>query len=166
MYTIKNKILKIIEFFNNRYLVLIVLTILVAVVYTSRLFSLQIIQGEEYREKSQKRMLRTETIYAPRGEIVDRNGVILATSKLSYNVELYRVNVEPDVFNNSIYNLIKILEENNDNILTSFPLSEDATDLYFETEEEFVNWKKDANLNKEYTFNNALLISFNYIHFY
>ena len=156
MYTIKNKILKIIEFFNNRYLVLIVLTILVAVVYTSRLFSLQIIQGEEYREKSQKRMLRTETIYAPRGEIVDRNGVILATSKLSYNVELYRVNVEPDVFNNSIYNLIKILEENNDNILTSFPLNEDATDLYFETEEDFKNWKKDVNLNEDFTYQDVI----------
>lgn len=111
MRNIKNKLVKLLEFFSNRELVLIVITVLISIVYVVRLFSLQIINGKEYREKSQKRMLRNEVIEAPRGEITDRNGVILATSKLSYNVLLYRVNIETEKFNESIYNVIKILEK-------------------------------------------------------
>ena len=117
---------------------------------------MQVINGASYREKSQKRMLRNEVIEAPRGEITDRNGVILATSKLSYNVELYRVSTDVDKFNKSIYDTIKILEQNGDNIITSFPVNEDYTDLYFKSEEEFDSWKKDCNLNKDYTYSDVI----------
>lgn len=151
MRNIKNKLVKLLEFFSNRELVLIVITVLISIAYVVRLFSLQIINGKEYREKSQKRMLRNEVIEAPRGEITDRNGVILATSKLSYNVLLYRVNIETEKFNESIYNVIKILEKNGDSILTSFPLNEDYTDMYFENDEEFVKWKKSVELNEKYS---------------
>lgn len=151
MRNIKNKLVKLLEFFSNRELVLIVITVLISIVYVVRLFSLQIINGKEYREKSQKRMLRNEVIEAPRGEITDRNGVILATSKLSYNVLLYRVNIETEKFNDSIYNVIKILEKNGDNILTSFPLNEDYTDMCFENDEEFAKWKKSVELNEKYS---------------
>lgn len=113
---------------------------------------MQVINGKDYREKSQKRMLRNEVIIAPRGEITDRNGVILATSKLSYNVELYRVSADVAQFNQSIYDMIKILEQNGDRIITSFPVNEDYTNLYFESEEEFKKWKKDCNLNLDYNY--------------
>ena len=156
MSKIKNKILKIIEFFNNRYLILIIITICLAIIYISRLFSLQIIYGESYREKSQKRMLRNEIVEAPRGEITDRNGVILATSKLSYNVELYRVNADVKDFNNSIYNAIKILEGNGDKIITSFPLNDDCTDLYFETEQDFIKFKKEFNFNEKFSYSEII----------
>ena len=68
-------------------------TVVVAVVFIATLFNLQIVHGDEYREQSEKRMLRTQNITAPRGEIYDRNGVILATNKLSYDVILYKVRV-------------------------------------------------------------------------
>jgi len=148
---IKNKFIKIINFFNNRYLVLIVTVIIIAVIYVFRLFSLQIINGAQYRERSQKRMLRQEVVYAPRGQITDRNGVILATNKLSYDVLLYRVNVDSKVFNDSIATLINILEENGDVINTSFPINEDYTALDFNSEEEFMKWKKELNLKESYS---------------
>ena len=62
--------------------------IVISVIFIATLFNLQIVNGENYREQSEKRMLRTKNITAPRGEIYDRNGVILATNKLSYDVEL------------------------------------------------------------------------------
>lgn len=135
---------------------MIILTIFVAVFYTCRLFSLQIIHGMEYRERSQKRMLRQEVVEAPRGEITDRNGVILATNKLSYDVILYRVSVEPEEFNESIANLIKILEQNGDNIISSFPANEDYTSIEFNSDEEFINWKKELNLKQEYTVDDVI----------
>ena len=93
---------KILDVLNNRYLMLYIIIILISAVFVLRLFSLQIINGAEYREQSEKRMLRTETIEAPRGEIYDRNGVVLATSKRSYNVTIYKVNVEVEEQNEAI----------------------------------------------------------------
>ena len=156
MNKIKNKFFKVIEFFNNRYLVLIVTVVFIAVVYVFRLFSLQIINGADYRERSQKRMLRQEVVYAPRGQITDRNGVILATNKLSYDVLLYRVNVDSKVFNDSIAALINILEQNGDVINTSFPVNDEYTYLYFESEEEFIKWKKDLNLKENYSYDDVI----------
>ena len=75
---------KIKNFFESREIILILVIIFISIIYIIRLFNLQIVNGKEYREKSKTRMLRTEEIEAPRGEITDRNGVVLATSKLSY----------------------------------------------------------------------------------
>ena len=76
----------------------------------------EIINGEEYRKKAKTRMLRTANIEATRGEITDRNGVVLATSKVSYNLVMYKVNIEPAKQNDSIATVIKILDKNSDNI--------------------------------------------------
>ena len=82
---------------------------MVGVVFIATLFNLQIINGEEYREKSEKRMLRTQNVVAPRGEIYDRNGIILATNKLSYDVILYKVRIDVKEQNEGLYRLVQIL---------------------------------------------------------
>lgn len=42
-----------------------------------RLFSLQIVQGEKYRQLADSNRIRTQIIHAPRGVIFDRNGIPL-----------------------------------------------------------------------------------------
>ena len=95
-------------------------------------------------------------VEAPRGEITDRNGVILATNKLSYDVMLYRVAVEVEEFNESIANLIKILEQNGDMVISSFPLNEEGTSLTFDSDEAFIKWKNDLNLKEEYSIEDVI----------
>ncbi|HEU4764340.1 MAG TPA: penicillin-binding protein 2, partial [Candidatus Eisenbacteria bacterium] len=56
-------------------------SIAVAVVFALvllRLFTMQVLQGPKYRELSEENRIRVEVIVAPRGEIRDRNGVLLA----------------------------------------------------------------------------------------
>ena len=42
-----------------------------------QLFNLQIVHGQEYLEKSSSRLTRETTVYAARGNILDRNGNII-----------------------------------------------------------------------------------------
>jgi penicillin-binding protein 2 len=65
------------------------LTIVVATIFSLvllRLFTLQVIQGERYRELSEENRIRVDVLTAPRGEIRDRNGRLIADSVPSFTV--------------------------------------------------------------------------------
>lgn len=53
-----------------------------------RLFTMQVLQGPKYRELSEENRIRVEVIAAPRGEIRDRNGTLLADNVPSFTVTL------------------------------------------------------------------------------
>ena len=120
------------EFFNNRILVIKFVLFLVGALLVVRLFNIQIVNGEEYRERSEKKMLRETVIEAPRGEIYDRNGVVLANNKLAYNVVVYKVGLENNQLNGTLLKVINILEKNKDDIYTSFPMDSLKEGFYTE----------------------------------
>jgi penicillin-binding protein 2 len=53
-----------------------------------RLFVLQVIQGGKYRELSEENRIRVDVLAAPRGDIHDRNGLLLADNVPSFTVTL------------------------------------------------------------------------------
>ena len=53
---------------------------------TARLFYVQIIWGKELQSKALDQWTRNVPILSKRGNIVDRNGVVLATTKNTYTV--------------------------------------------------------------------------------
>jgi penicillin-binding protein 2 len=53
-----------------------------------RLFTLQVLQGSKYRELSEENRIRVEVLVAPRGEIRDRKGRLLADCVPSFTVTL------------------------------------------------------------------------------
>ena len=53
-----------------------------------RLWQLQIVKGEEYTAKSVKNMVATLPISAPRGNIYDRNGEVIANSRMAFTISL------------------------------------------------------------------------------
>lgn len=106
------------ELFENRELIIKILIYTVSCIFVITLFKLQIVQGKEYREISEKKMLRSSVIEAPRGEIYDRNGVLLATNKLGYDLKLYKTKIDNTELNNMLKSVIDILEKNGDSIKT------------------------------------------------
>ncbi|MCX8074389.1 MAG: penicillin-binding protein 2 [Clostridia bacterium] len=152
----KETLKKIFEILSNRAFILSLLVIIISVVYVIQLFNIQIVNGQEYREKSEKKMLRNKTIVAPRGEIYDRNGVVLATNKLAFDVHIYKVKVDNSTLNNAFSKLIKILEENSDKIYSTFPISEDHTGFSFTSEDEEKSWKKELKIPEGYKFNQVV----------
>lgn len=133
-----------------------IVVIVISVIFIATLFNLQIVNGENYREQSEKRMLRTKNITAPRGEIYDRNGVILATNKLSYDVELYKVRVSTKEQNDGILRLVEILNENSDKVYSTFPVNDDLNGFNFENDEEEQKWKKEMKLGSTLTFDQVI----------
>ena len=152
----KKIIEKINKFFENRTLILAIIVCLIAILFIIQLFNLQILNGSEYREKSEKRMVRTEKIEASRGEITDRNGIVLASSKLSFNVDLYKVRVTTEEQNESLARLINILLSNGDKIYSTFPVNDNLDGFDFDSEEEEKNWKKEMNLDENISFNDTI----------
>ena len=59
--------------------------LLVAIIFLLKFGSLQIVHGEEYRNKSENNKLRQILIVAPRGTIYSREGVELAYNKIEEN---------------------------------------------------------------------------------
>lgn len=153
---LKKKIEKLLSFFENRNFILAAITVIIGCIYIITLFSIQVINGEEYREQSQKKILRNETIIAARGEITDRNGVLLATNKWTFDLQLYKVDVTNEQQNIAILETIKILEENKDEIYSSFPINDAHNNFDFETQAEEENWKEEMEFEYEDTFNQII----------
>lgn len=144
------------DIINDRYLIMYFCVIVISIVFIITLFNLQIIKGEEYREQSEKRMLRTKTVTAPRGEIYDRNGVILATNKLSYDIMLYKVRVDTKQQNDGLLRLVEILNENSDKVYSTFPVNDTLDGFNFENEEEEKKWKKEFKLDENLNFDEVI----------
>jgi penicillin-binding protein 2 len=82
---------------------------LVGAVLIGRLVQLQIVGREEYLERANGNRLRIILTPAPRGVIRDRNGQILATSRLSYAVTLYPLKLTKATTEDVIARLGKLL---------------------------------------------------------
>lgn len=147
---------KISNFFSNRETVLISVTVLIGIIYIITLFNLQIINGEEYRDSSQNKMLRTESITSARGEILDTNGVVLATNKISWDLSLYNVDVTSKEQNDAILEVINILEDNGDSITSRFPVNDELDDFNFTSDSEELSWKEDLEFEENATFDEII----------
>jgi penicillin-binding protein 2 len=85
------------DFFEQRLRLLGVLMIAVFAVFLLRLVQLQMVEGEEHRLRSQRNSIRTERLTAPRGEILDREGRVLATTRPAFHLEVVPSELrEPD----------------------------------------------------------------------
>ncbi len=92
--------------------------ILMATVLCGRLWWLQLYQGQHLGEKARSRYLRAIVTRAPRGEILDRNGKILATNEPSFNIALFPAEFSTDSADpDAICKVIGIPRETLDNAI-------------------------------------------------
>ena len=71
---------------RTRTVILSVLAGLIALIYLGDLFSVQIVHGNEYREKMRSVTEYTVPVAAARGDILDRNGNVLVTERQGFSV--------------------------------------------------------------------------------
>ncbi len=83
-----------------------------------RLFTMQVLQGGRYRELSEENRIRVEVLTAPRGEIRDRKGRLLADSVPSFTVTLdpfdRAYQDDPALLDSTVVRLAALLGENPD----------------------------------------------------
>jgi penicillin-binding protein 2 len=73
---------------RRRFQALVAVVVAVFVVLTLRLWYLQLIRGEYYRELSENNRIRVENIPPPRGTIFDRHGRVLVDIRPSFNLAI------------------------------------------------------------------------------
>ena len=127
---------KIKRFHINRALILAFLFIFMSGVLVHRLYTIQIINGEEYRENFNIKTTKTRSLKSARGNIYDRNGNVLAYNELSYSLTIedcgtYSTTRLRDLYLNAeAYRISKILEENGDSLNNTFHIVVDDADNY------------------------------------
>ena len=116
------------------FIVIIVFCVLFSIL-TGRLFSLQIIHGEEYLNNYKLQIQKTRTIQANRGNIYDRNGVLLAYNELAYSITIednseYTGSEKNRELNKEIGQIIEIVESNGDSVISNFNVVLDSNNEY------------------------------------
>ncbi len=101
-------------------------------IYT--IFQLQIVQGEDYFNNFQLRITRERAIPATRGNILDRDGNLLAYNELAYSVtieDVYESGRGKNArLNDTIYRLISMIERCGDKIINDFHIVLDSNGNY------------------------------------
>ncbi|MGN8968235.1 penicillin-binding transpeptidase domain-containing protein [Intestinimonas sp. HCP28S3_D6] len=100
--------------------VLLILILLFAWV----LYDLQYVHGADYLAQSRRKIAKTETVEAARGEILDRYGRVLVTNRESYNVSLDTSFME-DV-NTTLTKLLDICRTQGVSWADTLPVSDEA----------------------------------------
>lgn len=102
-------------------------------------------------ETSSTRLTRETRITAARGNITDRNGNIIAGTVTNYELQLYKSKISIETLNNTILNIINILEKNQDKYRDSFPIEKENLKFTFSSEEQLNNWLEENELEKGLT---------------
>ncbi len=109
---------------TSRLLLLFIIFVGMAVLLIYRLFDLQIVNGESYVDNFRLMIQRERITEGTRGNIYDRNGQLLAYNELAYSVTIEDVyesgSVGNEKLNETLYKLIHIIEDNDDNIVSDF----------------------------------------------
>lgn len=117
---------KFIKLITSRVLVMIIIMGALFAVLIHQVFDLQIVHGQEYMDSFETKIKREKTIDGPRGNIYDRNGNLLAYNELANSVTIEDVyesgKLKNYKLNTTIYKTIKIIEENQDQLVSDFKI--------------------------------------------
>ncbi len=115
--------------FRSRLLVAATVMVLLFSVLIFRMFQLQIIMGEEYQDNYTLKIVRERTLNSTRGNILDRNGEVLAYNELAYSITIEdngsydSTSERHKLLNEEIADIITALEKNGDDIINNFKIA-------------------------------------------
>lgn len=96
----------------NRYTALFLVMMFIFTLITLKLVYLQVVKADEYREATSQKSIRNIPITAPRGDIIDANGEVLAESIQGYTLVFTETDESKKEFFTTMEKVFKILDEN------------------------------------------------------
>jgi len=142
------------RFFQSRLLPVSLVYLFLLGILVHRIFSLQIIQGDEYYDSGANMTTKYRYITSTRGNIYDKEGKLLAYNSLSYAVTLEDVDAytskDSDKFNAMIYKMLSIIEENGGELATDFYIEQNKKgELVFNEDEKVIQrFKREIHYAK------------------
>jgi penicillin-binding protein 2 len=151
----------------NRFTAITLVMIILFSALLSRLVYLQVMNVDEYKEQASNKSIRQIPEAAPRGDIIDKNGTILATSKQSYTL----VYMETEESRKNIFQTLKevfSLLDNSNKILENgskekekinddFALNVNPFRFEFKSDDEAVRRAYELRFKKDRGFQDKIL---------
>ena len=140
---------------NSRFYQIFILTIVLILILCIRLFVLTVPQHEEWSAQAESQNTKEITTTAPRGEILDRYGRVIATNKQIFTVSFNVSGLSTEEINDAAYGIVKILEENGDEYVDNFPIliseGEDGTEFRYSYDDEKAEWLESKGFPSDFT---------------
>lgn len=111
-----------IKLFNSRFRQIVVICVLLMTILIVRLFLVTTIENERWTNEASKQNTKVVYTSAPRGNIYDRNGTLLAGNKQIFTVTFSASNLTTKQINDSSLALINTLRANNEKYTDNFPI--------------------------------------------
>ena len=109
--------------FGWRILILTLVLLLVFGGFALRLMSLQIVHGEEYKEKVQQGVTYRQQVEPARGEMLDRYGRPFAVNKVTYDIIINVAYLPSSQRNHVIEKIIALMEKEGQQWIDNLPIS-------------------------------------------
>ena len=137
MYNLWNRIKSgISDIVKSRIFIAIIMFCVLSAVLLQRVFYLQIVKGQNYTDKYELQIQKTKEVEGTRGNIYDRNGVLLAYNELAYSVTIQdngdydKKSEKNKALNQIVTKVINIVESNGDSVINDFGIILDANSEY------------------------------------
>ena len=127
--------------FHRRVWAMVLLLALMVAVMGATLYDLQINNGDNYYRETQRKIADTQTVPAARGQILDRNGQVLVSNKVVYQVTLETKRMGDDRAK-ILLELINAARAENVEWTDSLPISQTAP-FHFTTDTPYYSYVLD-----------------------
>lgn len=134
---------------RNKFFFKIVILCFFILIFKS--FYLTTIKGAEYSEIADNKIYKKISIDAPRGEIRDRNGTLLAGNKPVFSVEISANEIDADNINVVVSDVVDILEKSNEKIKDEFPIVITDNGYEYTFDKKVRDWKKANSIPADFT---------------
>lgn len=135
----------------NKIIVVVLLVIFVKILFMTT------IRNSHYSELANQKTYKQILVQAPRGEIKDRNGVVLAGNKPEFAVQIVADSFnklgenEKEGPNRIAYSIINILERNGEKYTDEFPIVIDDGKYYFTFDKKIRDFKSENGIPMNYS---------------
>ena len=116
--------------FTRRLIALGAAMFLCALVFVITLFDAQIVNGDDYLDKSIRTNAKTETVKASRGILTDRNGKVLVSNRAVYTLNFDSSLVSSDELNDALLRVIELMNAQGVEIKDALPLARTSPYAY------------------------------------
>ena len=140
------------EFFKNRFNILSLFAGILVAVLAFQVINLQVVKGDYYTAIANSRGYSTKTIDAPRGEIIDKYGRVIAANKTIQTVSIEDVGLSEEEMSRAVYELLELAKRIGRPYEDTLPLTKtNPVEFTFEDKEKEIKWKETWKFDKEET---------------
>ncbi|MBQ1490290.1 MAG: hypothetical protein IIZ43_04505 [Eubacterium sp.] len=144
--------------YSYRYYMIIGLILILMGILVARIFVLTILEHESWLAQAKEQSVKTIYTSAPRGNIYDCNGKIIATNKQIFTVTFNSSGLTTEQINDSCLRLMELLIRNGDSYTDNFPIRIKKGKFYYTYDKSIQKWLTKMKLPEDLSAGNALSV--------